>query len=636
MNTVKRISSGVAGLALLLVSLGAACMIIANLRLRADLTEERLFTLSRGSRDLVSTLDQDVTLKFYFSASSPDVPQMIKMYAHHVQDFLREYELAGKGRVIIETYDPKSDSDEEEWAQKFGVAPQTLSPFSPPFYFGLVAVCGGRENAIPAFSPATERTLEYEVSRLVARVAWPDKPVIGVMSPLNVLGADSDPMQRMMGRNRQAEPAWAVFGELQRDNTLRTVAPDADRIDDDITTLVLVHPKNLSDQTLFAIDQFVLRGGRLLACLDPFSIQDFRASQGQGMMMGMRGPGGPGPSTLGRLLDAWGVGFDPAKVLADMRAITKLDGGNGSIDENPVVLSLSAKNAAASDVLTAQIKQLILPFAGVFTDKQAQNITFTPLITSSDNACLVDTMSAQYGTAMLRNQLTSDGMRHALAVRLTGTFKTAFPDGAPADENPDPTGAKKPADPSPKAPLTSGTGAVVLIGDSDFLADNWSVRTSTFLGYQTIEAINDNLALLANAVEQLAGRSELIAIRSRGNSARPFTVVDELEYQALKKWSETEKTLQFKLDETRARLAEMQKQKQGKQRAILTAEQEKAIATFQEDERSTNRQLKDLRRSLNADIENLGILIKSINIALMPGLIIVVSFARLWVRRRRS
>jgi ABC-type uncharacterized transport system involved in gliding motility auxiliary subunit len=156
------------------------------------------------------------------------------------------------------------------------------------------------------------------------------------------------------------------------------------------------------------------------------------------------------------------------------------------------------------------------------------------------------------------------------------------------------------------------------------------------LGYQTIEAINDNLALLANAVEQLAGRSELIAIRSRGNSARPFTVVDELEYQALKKWSETEKTLQFKLDETRARLAEMQKQKQGKQRAILTAEQEKAIATFQEDERSTNRQLKDLRRSLNADIENLGILIKSINIALMPGLIIVVSFARLWVRRRRS
>ena len=635
MNTFKRISSGVAGLALLLVSLGAACVIITNLRIRADLTEERLFTLSRGSRDLVSKLAQDVTLKFYFSTSSPDVPNMIKMYARQVQDFLREYELAGKGRIIIETYDPKSDSDEEEWAQKFGVAPQTLSPFAPPFYLGLVAVCGDRENAIPAFSPATERTLEYDVSRLIARVAWPEKPVIGVMSPFPVLGAGNDPMQRMMGRNRQAEQAWAVFGELQRDYTLRAVTPDAGRIDDDITTLVLVHPKNLSNQALFAIDQFVLRGGRLLACLDPFSIQDFRAAQSQGMMMGMQGPGGPGPSTLGKLLDAWGVGFDPGKVLADMRAITRLDGGNGSIDENPVVLSLSAKNVAASDVLTASIKQLILPFAGVFTDKVAQGITFTPLITSSDNACLVDAMSAQYGTAMLRNQLKSDGVKHALAVRLAGTFKTAFPEGAPADQ-PGPDGAKKPADPSPKAPLTSGAGAVVLIGDSDFLSDSWSVRTSTMFGYQNTEAINDNIALLANTVEQLAGRSELIAIRSRGNSTRPFTVVDELEYQALMKWSETEKALQFKLDETRARLSEMQKQKQGKQRTILTADQEKAIAAFQEEDRITKRQLKDLRRTLNADIENLGVRVKSINIALIPALIIGASFIRLFLRRRRG
>jgi ABC-type uncharacterized transport system involved in gliding motility auxiliary subunit len=271
----------------------------------------------------------------------------------------------------------------------------------------------------------------------------------------------------------------------------------------------------------------------------------------------------------------------------------------------------------------------------VFTDKVAQGITFTPLITSSDNACRVDAMSAQYGTAMLRNQLKSDGVMHAVAVRLAGTFKTAFPEGAPADP-PGPDGAKKPADPSPKAPLTSGTGAVVLIGDSDFLADSWSVRTSTIFGYQNTEAINDNIALLANTVEQLAGRSELIAIRSRGNSTRPFTVVDELEYQALMKWSETEKALQFKLDETRARLAEMQKQKQGKQRTILTADQEKAITAFQEEDRITKRQLKDLRRTLNADIENLGVRVKSINIALIPALIVGASFIRFFLRRRRG
>ncbi len=637
MKQFNRISSGVAGLALLLVILGAACVIIANLRIRADLTEERLFTLSDGSRNLVANLDQDVTLKFYFSRSSSDVPIFLKNYARQVQDLLHEYTLAARGRIAVEAYDPKPDSDEEEWAQKFGVAPQTVAPFAPPLYFGLVAACNGREEAIPVFSPATERTMEYEISRLIARVAWPEKPVIGVMSgAFNVLGSADDPMQMMMGRGQKQEPAWAAFSELKRDYTLRPVDAAVERIDDDITTLILVHPKNLSDKTLFALDQFVLRGGRLLACLDPFSIQDFRTSQGANMMMGMQAPGGPGPSTLGKLLDAWGVGFDTAKVVADMRAITRLDGGNGRIDENPVVLSLTAKNADASDVLTAQLSQLIFPFAGAFTDNTAKDLTFTPLLTSSENACIVDAMAAQYGTAMLRNQLNPDGLRHALAVRLAGTFKTAFPEGAPAEADAEEATDKAEEAPKPEH-LTSGTSAVVLIGDSDFLSDGWSVRTATlFFGYQTTEPVNDNIALLANAAEQLAGRSELIAVRSRGNSTRPFTVVDELEYDALMKWSEKEKALQAKLDETRARLTELQKQKQGNQRLILSPEQEQALVRFQEEERKTNRQLKDLRRTLNADIENLGMRVKVANIALMPALIIALSLARGLLRRRRG
>lgn len=638
MKTVNRISSGIAGLVFLLVILGAACIVIANLRLRADLTEEGLFTLSRGSRDLVGKLDADVTLKFYFSKSSPSVPMQLKNYARQVQDLLREYELAGKGRLLIEAYDPKPDSDEEEWAQKFGVTPQTIAPFAPPLYFGLVAACNGREAAVPVFSPMTEQTLEYEISRLIARVAWPEKPVIGVMSgKLNALGDADDPMQMMMGRNQQQkEQPWAAFAELKRDYTVRAVDAAATTIDDDITTLVLVHPKNLTDATLFAIDQFVLRGGRLLACLDPFSIQDFRTSQAPNPMMGMQGPDGPGPSTLGKLLDTWGVGFDTGKVLADMRAITRLDGGNGRIDENPVVLSFTDANTDDRDVLTAQIRQLIFPFAGTFRDNTTKDLTFTPLVTSSDRACLVDTMAAQYGTAMLRNQLVPDGLRHAVAVRLAGTFKTAFPDGAPQEE----TDADDAADAPPAAStadlIASGESAVILVGDSDFLTDGWSVRTATlFFGYQTTEAINDNIALVVNATEQLAGRSELIAIRSRGRSARPFTVVDELELNAMERWSEQEKTLQAKLNETRTRLTELQNQKQGNQRLILSPEQEQAIARFRDEERTTNRELKNLRRTLNADIEKLGIRVKAINIAMMPAFIVLVSLVRGLSRRRR-
>ena len=638
MKKFNRISSGVAGLVFLLVILGAACIIIANLRIRADLTEERLFTLSSGSRDLVGKLDQDVTLKFYFSKSSANVPIYLKNYARQVQDFLREYELAGKGRLILEAYDPKPDSDVEEWAQKFGVAPQTVAPFAPPLYFGLVAVCNGREEAIPVFSPTTERTLEYEISRLIARAAWPEKPVIGVMSgALNALGDADNPMQRMMGGNQQQkQKPWAVFAELKRDYTVRAVDAASETIDNDITTLILVHPKNLSDETLFAIDQFILRGGRLLACLDPFSIQDFRTSQGAANpMMGMQGPNAPGPSTLGQLLDAWGVGFDTSKVLADTSAITRLDGGNGRIDENPVVLSFTSQNTT-DDVLTAQLNQLIFPFAGTFSDNTAKDLTFTPLITSSEKAGTVDTMTAQYGTAMLRRQLSLDGLKHPVAVRLAGTFKTAFPDGAPVAEQDDAdkmVDAEKPE----TAHLTTGQSTVVLVGDSDFLTDGWSVRNVTlFFGYQTTEAVNDNIALLANAVEQLSGRSELIAVRSRGNSTRPFTVVDRLESEAMEQWSEQEKALQAKLSETRTHIQQLQSQQQGNQQLILSPDQEQAIAGFRDEERKTNRALKNLRRDLNADIENLGIRIKAINIAMMPALIILVSLVYGLSRRRRS
>lgn len=636
MKTFNRISSGAAGLVFLLVILAAAYILIANFRIRADLTEEQLFTLSRGSRDLVGKLDQDVTLKFYFSKSSANVPIYLKNYARQVQDFLREYELAGKGRLILEAYDPKPDSDIEEWAQKFGVAPQTVAPFAPPLYFGLVAVCNGREAAIPVFSPTTERTLEYEVSRLIARAAWPEKPVIGVMSgTLNALGDADDPMQKMMGRNQQQQQKpWAVFAELKRDYAVRAVNTASDTIDNDITTLILVHPKNLTEQTLFAIDQFVLRGGRLLACLDPFSIQDFRTAQGAANpMMGMQGPDAPGPSTLGKLLDAWGVGFDTAKVLADTRAITRLDGGNGQIDENPVVLSFTSQNTT-DDVLTAQLNQLIFPFAGTFTDNTTKDLTFTPLITSSEKAGKVDTMVAQYGTAMLRGQLSIDGLKHPVAIRLAGTFKTAFPDGAPAAAQDDDAAAK--AEQPKVEGLTTGQSTVVLVGDSDFLADGWSVRNVTlFFGYQATEAVNDNIALLANAAEQLSGRSELIAVRSRGNSTRPFTVVDRLESKALEQWSEKEKALQAKLNETRTRIQQLQSQQQGKQQLILSPDQEQAITGFREEERKTNRALKNLRRDLNADIENLGIHVKVVNIAMMPALIVLVSLVRGLGRRRR-
>ena len=514
-NLLSRFGTGLAGLLVLLVIIGAANLIIANLRLRVDLTAERLYTLSTGSKQVLGKLENDVTLKFYFSSSSAEMPMGLKTYANQVQDLLKEYELAGKGRVALEAYDPKPDSDSEEWAQRYGIEPQQTNPFGQPVYFGLVAVCGETEAVIPGFNPRTEATLEYDITRLITRVAWPEKPVIGVLSSLSVLGAPQNPM--MMMRRQQQDQGWTAFRELRKDYTVREIQADAEAIDADVKALIVVHPKNLEDKALFAIDQFVLRGGRLIVCVDPFNIADFEANQQQNPMMMQMGGGQAGPSTLGKLFDAWGVTFDTAKIVADLSAATKLNSGNGRVEDNPAFLSLGTANMAKDDLLTAQLSQVMLPFAGALSANTPKEITFTPLITTStDNACLVDQMNAQFGMSAMRAQLKPDGAQRTLAARLQGTFKTAFPDGLSTN------GTAAAATNAAPAHLTSGTSTVMIFGDADFLNDRFCVQVMNSLFGQIAQPINDNLTLFGNTVEQFAGREELIGVRSRGQFNRPF------------------------------------------------------------------------------------------------------------------
>jgi len=625
-NLLSRFGTGLAGLLVLLVIIGAANLIIANLRLRVDLTAERLYTLSTGSKQVLGKLENDVTLKFYFSASSAEMPMGLKTYANQVQDLLKEYELAGKGRVALEAYDPKPDSDSEEWAQRYGIEPQQTNPFGQPVYFGLVAVCGETEAVIPGFNPRTEATLEYDITRLITRVAWPEKPVIGVLSSLSVLGAPQNPM--MMMRRQQQDQGWTAFRALRKDYTVREIQADAEAIDADIKALIVVHPKNLEDKALFAIDQFVLRGGRLIVCVDPFNIADFEANQQQNPMMMQMGGGQAGPSTLGKLFDAWGVTFDTAKIAADLSAATKLNSGNGRVEDNPAFLSLGTPNMAKDDLLTAQLSQVMLPFAGALSANTPKEITFTPLITTSkDNACLVDQMNAQFGMSAMRAQLKPDGAQRTLAARLQGTFKTAFPDGLSTNG----TAAATNAAP---AHLTSGTSTVMLFGDADFLNDRFCVQVMNSLFGQVAQPINDNLTLFGNTVEQFAGREELIGVRSRGQFNRPFVKVDQLEVKAMKQWQAEEERLEAALQETQQRLADLQQKKSGNERLILSKEQQAELEQFRKTQAETRKQLKEVRKSLNKDIERLGLSLKVVNIALLPLLVIGFGLFR-GLRRRK-
>ena len=614
-------SKGIVGLVLVGAIAASSVVILANLPLRCDMTAENLYTLSKGSKAVLGQLTEDVTLKYYVSSSSAEMPMALKTYANQVGNLLKEYERAGGGRLVVEEYDPKPDSDAEEWAQRYGVEPQTGgNPFGQGIYFGVVAVCGDREETLGVLSPRTESTLEYDLTRLVTRVAWPERPVVGVMTSLpDVLGGQMNPMMMQMGQ--RPPQGWAAFSELAKDYDVRAVEPDSEKIDDDVKTLVVVHPKNLSDKALYAIDQFVLRGGKLVACVDPFSIKDMQSSRSQqNPMMGQMG--GDGPSTLGKLFDAWGVKFEEGKITCDLEAATKLNNGQGGVESNPAFLSLGTANMDKGDLIVADLTNVMFPFAGAFTfEKKDMDISFEPVITTSkDNSCSTDKMAMQYGGM---KDMVPDGKERILAARLSGTFKTAFPKG------PDGTNDVSKA-------LAEGKGNVLLFADSDFLADDFCVRMMRTPFGSIPQLINENLTLFSNAMEQFAGREELIGVRSRGASDRPFTVVNELEAEATKKWQAREAAFQEELQQTQQRLSALQKEKKGGERFILSKEQQDEIVKLRKSQAETRKQLKNVRKELTADIDSLGLRLKIINIALVPVLVVLFGLLRGYLRRKRA
>ncbi len=611
------------GVALVLVAAIAvsADVILANLPLRFDLTAERLYTLSKGSKAVLGQLTEDVTFKYYVSSSSAEMPMGLKTYANQVGNLLKEYERAGGGRLVVEQYDPKPDSDAEEWAQRYGVEPQTGgNPFGAGIYFGIVAVCGDREETLGVLSPRTETTLEYDLTRLVTRVAWPERPVVGVLTSLpDVVGAKANPMMMQMGQ--RPPQGWAAFSELAKDYEVREIAPDAESIDADVKTLVAIHPKNLSDKTLYAIDQFILRGGKLVACVDPMSIKDMQSSRAtQNPMMG--GAGGDGPSNLGKLFEAWGVAFDEGKIVCDLEAATKLNNGQGGVESNPAFLSLGKPNMDKGDLLVADLTNVMFPFSGAFSfEKKGMDITFEPVVTTSkDNSCAADRMALQYGGL---KEMAPDGKERVLAARLSGTFKTAYPKG------PDGTNDVSKA-------LAEGKGNVILFGDSDFLADDFCVQMIRTPFGAIPQLVNENLTLFSNVIEQFAGREELIGVRSRGASDRPFTVVNELEAEATKKWQAREAAFQEELQKTQQRLSALQREKKGGERFILSKEQQDEIVKLRKAQAETRKQLKNVRKELTADIDSLGLRLKIANIVLVPVLVVVFGLLRGFLRRRRA
>lgn len=614
-----KVSSGITGAVVILGILVAVNVLVSQTRIRADLTGEKLYTLSSGTRALLGGLTRDVTLKLYYSKSAEGLPMPLKQYAQRIIDMLREYELHSGGHVVLEIHDPEPDSTDEEWARRYGIAGQSLNPLSDErIYLGLVAVSGTKEAAIPFFAPSLEPQLEYLLTRLVSETTTTTKPRIGILSGLPIEGAPSMPYARS-----SRPESWAFLDELRKQFDVVRLPPDTTDIPEGIGTLMVIHPRDFPDNLLFAIDQFVLRGGRLIAFVDPVCLSD------QEMMEQSYGGMGQNSSDLNRFAGVWGYAMDRTRVVADLKSATMLRNASGQAERNPGWLSLRGENMNQGEISSSSLEFIMLPFAGAFTGSAPAGVTSQPLFTATPGSGFASAFEVTLGGRVSKIEPSTNAP--VMALKLSGSFKTAFPEGRPTN-----TESMAKADAAPALKESTKDGVVVLVGDADMLADPYAVRRMNFLGQSFAELANDNLNFVANLVEQLGGSDYLISLRSRGSFERPFERVLALEAKAQERWKAEEEKLQAQLRGSRERLAELEKQKDPSQKLLVSEDQMAEINKFRQQQFETSRQLREVRRNLRADIEALGVKLKIINIALMPGLVAAFGIVRGINRRRRT
>jgi ABC-type uncharacterized transport system involved in gliding motility auxiliary subunit len=602
-------------------------------KFRSDLTDNKLYTLSDGTKKILNKLDTDVVVRLYFSKDNAYVPVPLRTYAQEVQDLLDEYQQYSHGKVKVIKLDPKPDSDAEDSANLDGIEGQAVN-LSDKVYLGIAISCLDAKTTISYLSPDRANLLEYDLSRAISSVANPKKAVIGLMSALPVTGRQASPM--MMQQRQQPSQPWIFLNELKESYLVRDIPLTTDKIEDDVSVLVVVHPQGITADAQFAIDQFLLRGGKMVALLDPYSFV-------QAQTAGPYGGGAGFSSTLDKLLPAWGVDFSVTKMIADLTFATQVQ-RDSDVQSDPTILSITSEGINKEDALGAAVSDLLMPFTGAFTGKPTEGLKEDVLVKSSTQAGLVDVSLMEAGPDAIRKGLKSDQTAYPIAIRLSGKFKTAFPDGKPetkgsATPSPSPPPqAGAPASPASKeAYLKEGKseGVVILVGDSDFAYDAIAGRAQQVLNQTVFVPSNGNLNFIQSSIEQLAGDSDLIGIRSRSSGNRPFVVVNKMEAAAQQRYQSKIDDLEDNLNQTRQKLAALQTSKQSDQKTLLSPEQQAEIKKFQENEATVNKELKQVRKNLRQEIDSLQTTVTWVDIAGMALIVTVVGLVLALAKRSR-
>lgn len=607
------------GTALVVIAvLFVAVLLLVNVAFRGarvDLTQNHLYTLSDGTKDILRSIDEPINLYlFYSDKATQDLPQL-RTYFTRVREMLQEMSARAGGKLRLEVIDPLPFSEDEDRATGFGLQSVPVNAAGDKVFFGLAGTNSTNGQAsIPFLQPDKEAFLEYDVAKLIHELETPKKPVVGLLSGLPI-AAGLDPQTRQMRQPWAVDQQWSQLFEMRPVD-----AAGLKQVDKDIGVLVVVHPKQLSDDAQYAIDQFVLRGGHLLAFVDPDAELDASGADPNNPMAAMMADKS---SDLPKLFKAWGVEYDPRKVVLDRSRALAISIGEGQAPvRHPGILGLTGAELNRDDVVTANLDTINASSAGYFElSKDAKDVKLVPLIQTTSDAMAVpsDRLRMLADPSSLMAGYQPAGTPFVIAARLAGKLHTAFPerkgDGALAE--------------------SSGESQIVLVADTDLLSDRMWVQIRPFFGQQIMNAFANNGDFAVNALDNIAGSSDLISIRGRATSQRPFTTVEALKRNADTRFRAKEQELQRELSDTERKLTELQSAKSQDQQQILSAEQKTELDNFLKRKLEIRKELRQVRRQLDAEIESLGTRLKVVNIVLVPLLVTLAALAFAWWRNQR-
>jgi len=629
MSTRLQKQLGASGLVILAIAFVLA-VILSNLLfkgVRIDLTENHLYTLSDGTKRILRGIDEPLNLYFYYSDQASESLPSLRDYATRVREMLEEFRDESGGKLRLSVIDPLPFSEDEDRAAEFGLRGVQLGSAPDPVYLGLAGTNSvGDQEIIAFFQPDQEAFLEYDIARLVSSLADPQRTVVGVVSGVQMTRSFDPQSQRM-------QPAWVVYEQAEQLFEMRSLGTSFDTVPEDVNVLWIVQPKNLSSTTQYAIDQFVMRGGKALIFVDPVAAVD--AASDDDMPQGMP-PMGQG-SDLPALFHGWGIDFSAQQVVADAQQALQVNTGiSGRPARHYGYLGITPERMSHDDIVTADLGSVNVAMAGSLKLAEGSTATFEPLLTSSPASALMPASRFAFlpDPAALQKDFVAGGAPLVIAARIGGTLHSAFPDGKPQADTDD--GDADTSEQAEHVTESSGPANLIVVADVDMLSNPMWVSVQSFFGQQLANAFAGNGAFVSNALDSLSGSSDLIAVRSRGSFARPFTKVDELRAGAESRYLETEERLQRELDETERRLGELQSSREDSGSLLLTDEQQAEIDRFIDQRSTIRKELRAVQRGLDEDIETLGTWLKVINIGLMPLLLTLATLLVLWRRREAS